>query len=246
MTKSDTIAKLAEALSKAQGEIKNASMDSVNPFFVNSGKGGKYADLAAVWDACREPLSKNGLSVVQVPEFRDGKVVVVTLMMHASGEWISGELELTPVKLDPQGIGSATTYGKRYALGGFAGVAPAGEDDDGNAALRPNGDAKASKTTNKSRESTTIGAPPDMPLPLPRPNGGDTEYISPEQLTRFHTLVGRHKWDKDDAKKLLADFGIHSSKHILKINYEKICGIIENGNYADYLDYKTNAPTQTA
>lgn len=127
MNKSETIAKLAEALAKAQGAIKNAVKDSANPYFKS-----KYADLASVWDACRKELSDNGLSVVQVPAMRDGKVCVTTILMHASGEWIDGELELTPVKDDPQGAGSAITYARRYALSGFAGIAP--EDDDGNAA----------------------------------------------------------------------------------------------------------------
>lgn len=127
MNKSESIAKLAEALSKAQGTIKNALKDSSNPYFKS-----KYADLASVWDACRSELSANGLAVVQVPATKDGQVTVTTLLMHASGEWIEGELALTPVKDDPQGAGSAITYARRYALSGYVGIAP--EDDDGNAA----------------------------------------------------------------------------------------------------------------
>jgi len=130
MTKSDSIAKLAEALSKAQGGIKNALKDSANPYFKS-----KYADLASVWDACRKELSENGLSVVQVPEMLDGegvKIKVNTLLMHSSGEWISGDLTMIPVKEDPQGVGSAITYARRYSLSAFVGIAP--EDDDGNAA----------------------------------------------------------------------------------------------------------------
>lgn len=127
MNKSETIGALAGALSKAQAEIRGAVKDTANPFFKS-----KYADLSSVWEACREPLAKNGLSIVQTNRAGDGRVIVETLLMHASGEWISGELDMRPVKDDPQGVGSAITYARRYSLAAMVGVAP--EDDDGNAA----------------------------------------------------------------------------------------------------------------
>lgn len=126
--KSETIGKLAEALSKAQGMMKGAIKDSENPYFRSA-----YADLSSVWEACREPLSKHGLSVVQTTEISGaGEPIIVTTLLHSSGEWISGELLVKPVKPDPQSIGSAITYGRRYALSALVGIAP--EDDDGEAA----------------------------------------------------------------------------------------------------------------
>jgi hypothetical protein len=127
--RSDYIGKLAEALSKAQGAMEGASKSAENPFFKS-----KYADLASVWDACRGPLSANGLAVIQVPAAptAPGRVAIDTILAHASGEWISGVLELTPVKSDPQSVGSAITYARRYGLQAIVGIAP--EDDDGNAA----------------------------------------------------------------------------------------------------------------
>jgi len=155
------------------------------------------------------------------------------VLMHSSGEWISGELEMNPVKNDPQGIGSAITYARRYTLAGIAGIAT--EDDDGNAASGK--DAKAKGDTNQRRqESTVIGPKPE----LPKPN--DTTYITADQLKDFHALRNRHNWSEDDAKKMLKDFGVFSSKNILRADYDKICGYIRNGSYADYLDFKTNAP----
>ena len=127
MNKSESIAQLAEALSKAQGKMKNAVKDSANSYFKSN-----YADLASVVDACRESLSVNGLSVCQLPTMRDGKMVLEYMLLHSSGEYIASELEMTPLKLDPQGIGSAVTYARRYTLAAIAGVAT--EDDDGNAA----------------------------------------------------------------------------------------------------------------
>lgn len=127
--RSASIAALAAALAKAQGAMEGAAKGSENPFFKS-----KYADLAAVWDACREPLSKNELAVIQVPvpASEAGKVAIETIMAHASGEWISGTLEMKPVKDDPQGVGSAITYIRRYGLQAMVGIAP--EDDDGNGA----------------------------------------------------------------------------------------------------------------
>lgn len=241
MQKSESIAKLAEALSKAQGAMKNAIKDSDNPFFKS-----KYADLASVSDACRNELASNGLAVTQLPEMKDGKLVLSYVLMHSSGEWICGELEMNPVKNDPQGIGSAITYARRYTLAGIAGIAT--EDDDGNAASGKDGKDKAKPTDNKSRESVTIGASAQtLPLPPPRPNpnppnGSGAAYISEPQCGRFIALCKKHNWSEEDAKKLLADFGVHSRKLIMKADYERICGIVESGDLATYLDFKSNTP----
>lgn len=131
MPKSETLGKLAEALAKAQGEIQHAHKDKDNPFFKSS-----YADLASVWDACREPLSKNGLCVVQTLESKDGPLFLNTVLMHASGEWVSSQVPIIPVKNDPQGLGSAITYMRRFSLAALVGVAPSdSSDDDGEAAM---------------------------------------------------------------------------------------------------------------
>ena len=129
MNKSDTIAKLAEALSAFQGEVKPAKKDATNPFFKS-----KYADLAGIWDVCRTPLSKHGLSVTQLPQVIEGNINLTTVLLHSSGEWIASDYSVTPVKNDPQGIGSALTYARRYAMSAILGIASE-EDDDAEAAL---------------------------------------------------------------------------------------------------------------
>lgn len=127
MTKSDAIGKLAEALSKAQGRMKGAAKDSSNPFFKS-----RYADLASVWDACRDALADEGLSVMQPARAEGAKVTVTTLLAHASGEWLSEDLTITAKEDTPQAVGSAITYARRYGLSSMVGIAP--EDDDGEAA----------------------------------------------------------------------------------------------------------------
>jgi hypothetical protein len=125
---SPTIASLAKALSAAQGEVEGAVKGRKNDHFRS-----KYADLAAVWDACREALTKHGLAVVQSPgPCADGRMEMTTMLAHASGEWMRGTLTIPLGKADAHGYGSAVTYSRRFALAAFVGVAP--EDDDGNAA----------------------------------------------------------------------------------------------------------------
>lgn len=128
MEQSEQINELAASLSKAQGKITGALKDSSNPFFKT-----KYADLASVWDACREQLSANGLAVVQTVSGEGEMLRVTTSLIHSSGQWMRDTLPLKPSKSDPQGIGSAITYARRYALAAIVGVAQI--DDDAEAAM---------------------------------------------------------------------------------------------------------------
>jgi len=117
---------LATAMAKAQAEMAGAKKDSTNPHFKS-----KYADLASVWDACRKPLTDNGFSVLQYTDIHEGQTVLVTRLIHASGDYVAGILPL-PAGKNMQELGSALTYARRYGLAAMVGVAP--EDDDGNAA----------------------------------------------------------------------------------------------------------------
>lgn len=126
MNQTESIKELAIALNKAQAEMKAALKDSSNPFFKS-----KYADFASVWETCRTPLTKHGLSISQLPVQKDGMFGVRTILMHTSGEWISEELLLPVTKQDPQAAGSAITYARRYSLSGIVCLATE-DDDDGN------------------------------------------------------------------------------------------------------------------
>ena len=130
MRASEQLAELAGALSKAQAMLRGAVKDSTNPHFKS-----RYADLASCWDACREALAANGLSVVQLPEGTGGVVEMTTMLLHTSGQWVSCTGTFTPSKADPQGLGSCITYARRYQLCAIVGISP--EDDDGNAASEP-------------------------------------------------------------------------------------------------------------
>lgn len=132
--KSEQIDKLATALAKAQAEIKGAVKDSANPFFKSN-----YADLQSVWDAIREPLSKNGLAVIQTTEAATPEhLELVTTLVHSSGQWIEGRFPIIALKRDPQAIGSATSYARRYSLAAIVGVYQTDDDAEAAQARAPN------------------------------------------------------------------------------------------------------------
>ena len=124
--KSDDIDKLAEALAKAQSEIKGALASSVNPFFKSN-----YADLDTVIKSCFPQLTKNGLSIIQGNDTCEkGSFYVTTMLLHSSGQWIKSKLKMPITKPDAQGVGATITYARRFALSAMVGIAQV--DDDGN------------------------------------------------------------------------------------------------------------------
>lgn len=147
---SESINELAGALAKAQGEFTTAKKSADNPFFKS-----RYADLAEVVAACRAPLAKHGLCVIQQVTRDAAGVVLRSTLAHSSGQWIASEYSVVPVKADPQGWGSAITYARRYSLAALVGVVT-DDDDDGNAA--------------SGRES----GPPQLPQKRAMPKVGPT------------------------------------------------------------------------
>lgn len=131
MSQSEKLGELAKALAKAQSEMTAALKSSENPHFRS-----KYADLSAVFDACKEALNKNGFAIVQRVENDPNGACVETMLLHSSGEFVSSKCWLPVAQKTAQAYGSAITYARRYGLTSLAGVA-ADEDDDGNAASAP-------------------------------------------------------------------------------------------------------------
>lgn len=175
-------AKLDAALAKAQGEIEAASKDKTNPAFRS-----RYADLTAVWAACRPALAKHGISVTQWPVHSDdGRLHIITRVAHA-GEWIKSHFSIPVTKQDPQGYGSATTYAKRFTLAAALGIV-ADEDDDGNAA------SNRAPARQEPKQETAEPAKPAESL-------ADTiirKFNEAESAVDFEELVtrARAKWDK--------------------------------------------------
>lgn len=203
MDRSPTIGKLAEAMAAAQAEIKPAQCNRHNTFF-NS----RYADLASVWAACREALSKNKIAVFQTartvpllvptatPELTIREVgVVVTTLLACGDEWIGFDLAITPGYTDKAGkfvvlqdvaaIGSAINYGRRYSLAAICGVAT--EDDDG----AGSGSSQPSAVSRQRTAPAASPARPSAPLDLFE---GVVTVISEKKVggnkTKFIVTVG--------------------------------------------------------
>jgi|GEM_PF-1071028 hypothetical protein len=120
-------AAFAKAFVAAQMATEAVKKAASNPHFKS-----KYADLSEVVEATVPALNANGIAVIQSPGYDGELVSITTTLLHESGATVTGVLRMRPTKNDPQGVGSAITYGRRYSLLAMTGAAP--EDDDGNAA----------------------------------------------------------------------------------------------------------------
>lgn len=152
MTHSEELTNIAAALVAVQVEIENPHKTSENPHYRS-----KYADLTEIINTVRPVLSSHGIAIVQSPGMQNGMASVETILLHISGEWIRGCASSPISKNDPQGVGSAITYLRRYSLAALLGLGQ--EDDDGNAASRTAAEEgkasdQSSRRSGKKGEST--------------------------------------------------------------------------------------------
>jgi len=165
MNTSETITELAPALVEAIGSIEGATKGALNDHFKRN-----YADLTSVIEASRAALHVNGLAVLQsVGGIVEGRVHITTRIIHKSGQWIESTCQVPLHKSDAQGLGSATTYGRRYGLMAMLNI-PA-IDDDGNAACEP---AKP--------------VPPPVRQALPAPDNAEAVRKIEDAVTRVDSL----------------------------------------------------------
>ena len=168
---SENITELAKALLSVQRTVRPIAKDAENPFTKSW-----YASLNSVMDACRDALIENGIWLCQypVPVEQPNSLGLVTKLTHAeSGQWQSSLAVVPLPKADPQGMGSAMTYARRYALTAMLGMVT--EDDDGEwaktgrkSASRPKLPVNAPETKKpstrdpsiKNNSSTTSNRPP--------------------------------------------------------------------------------------
>lgn len=215
------IGELAKALVMAQREMGTIPKDSTNPYFRS-----KYADLATVSGVLIPVLTKHGLSVSQLcetsdktgqytEEFTDSKtgkvskvivpylcLKVKTVLMHESGQWIAGELETAIAKNDPQGIGSAITYARRYSLMAIVG-AVADEDDDGNAGSKePERPSRAERPERPNRDNKS------------KTTESHDEPKSNKGIAKLHAIFTNAKLSEKAYKDFLSVYKVDSSKEM--------------------------------
>src|SRR5919108_1991047 len=132
---SETVAALASALAKAQAELINpeksltAIVRGVRPG--DGERSFRYAPLSSGLDIVRKTLGQHEIATLQTTPFDQtaGMVNLTTTLAHASGEWIASDWPVCPIAeiANPQRMGAALTYARRYALFTLVGIA--GEDD---------------------------------------------------------------------------------------------------------------------
>lgn len=150
MAQSESINELVAALSKAQGEMETAK-------FNKKGHTHRYADFTSVIHACRGPLAHNNLAIMQYVEIIDKQPMLVTMLTHISGQWITSNLPLLVKDNTCQSLGSAMTYMKRYGLSALLGIVSdedEGADDDGETAMG-RGKNTQKQSSNDSQITTT-------------------------------------------------------------------------------------------
>jgi len=210
MNKSDSITKLAAALVKFNGEISKVSKDASNPFFKN-----KYATLDSIIDEARPVLTKNGLSILQLPAGDGEHAIMKTLLLHESGEWIESEpLIIKPVKNDPQAYGSCITYLRRYSLTSFLSL-NTGDDDDANSS---SGKGTKESTTDTKHQGSVI-------IPT---------TINDAQIKRLYAIAHAAEVDKTTVTKhLLAKYKLSLPSQLSKKQYDEMCTGYENMKKGD-------------
>lgn len=194
MKRSESITNLAAALAQAQGQFKPALRSRENPHLHNM-----YATLDDIITAVREPLHKNGLSIVQ-PLTGDGEdYLLETILFHESGEWIGSET-IVPVMEGNRAVnalqvfGSSLTYMRRYMLSAMLGI-NTGEDADGNGAAGKKKTTKKPARTRRAAKAPTPKTasendkPPNALKALP-----PDEWDSIELPTEYAELWGDKMW----------------------------------------------------
>ena len=184
---SQDIVKLAKSLIEVQKELTPVVKDSTNPFTKST-----YASLNSVMEACRDVLLSHGIWLTQLPcaapvELGPGHIGLETRLIHAeSGQWISGTAVIPLPKNDPQGMGSAMTYARRYSLCAMLGIIT--EDDDGEAAKLP------TRTQSNNRSHRLPAQPPqtqqEVPSPLPRLDGVTYKAMQSQDGRKYVIATG--------------------------------------------------------
>jgi hypothetical protein len=191
MKQSETIDKIIPAFIAFQSDMPSVPKDGNNPHFKS-----KYATLGAITEATRPHLAKHGLGFMQWMSNRDGLQLIVTRIMHTSGQWMEDEgYILNPTKNDPQGMGSAVTYARRYTLGASLGIITE-DDDDGNRASEP---APVKKL------------PPVPAVKLPEPDWfNDLGEINDKGKAAAKAVAGGMTWAEISRKYTITDFARNS------------------------------------
>ena len=201
-----------KALNRVQSVLEDARRDAKNPHLKS-----KYATLGSVWDVIREPLAKNGFAITQVMEAQNTSWVLKTTLWHEAGHFVNS---LTPIlnnKGDAQGMGSALTYARRYALLGLIGVCP--DDDDGEGSKQISG-SKQSLGSN----AQLMSSPPKPATAAKQVDWGD-KLVSDKQVGLIQALLKKANISSEKFHYQMKER--FSKTDIYQLSQKEASGIIE-------------------
>ncbi|MEK6650922.1 MAG: ERF family protein [Bacteroidota bacterium] len=138
MKHSESIKEICAALVKAQAAFPKIGKTAINAF-----KGNKYSPLDEIMTAVKPVLADCGLCVIQWPEREGDWLLVTTRVQHVSGEFFEASFPMQVVKTGPQDMAILTSYGRRYGVCCLLGLAPVGEDHDGEIQTAPGRQSEA-------------------------------------------------------------------------------------------------------
>ena len=224
MDRSEKLDKIAPAILALQRELKPVPKDET----------GHYGTYATLGSGLSEILPKANEQDLTITQWGSGKALT-TMLLHSSGQFIAGDLDLILQSLDPQAQGGAITYARRYML--LAAVsADTGEDDDGQ------------ESTDKARESTHQNppagtSPPPQGEPAPAQNGGEGGQSSTPPATGmwWPDAMWRDRYQLDGVQKAAEEAGLTKEgvdKYVKAMKYERMKNdgdtfIVRSAEYLD-------------
>jgi len=177
---------------------------------------GNYATLPGILGILLPALSKNGLAVVQTFEEGQDRPILVTSLLHTSGERVESRLPLISnsgrnVQHD---LAGSISYFRRYALLAILGIAPGIVDDDAGAAdLDPQPAAKPAaakpQLQQQGNSAKAIVLSPMAKSATKVINGIKTEEAAKETRTKL------------TAKKNMGELSEKEYDHLLKLLTER-------------------------
>jgi hypothetical protein len=182
MEMSENIKELATALAKAQGKIDNVEKSKQAHNY-------KYADLGSCIEAIKQHFAEQELSVIQAIDEENGQKMLVTMILHSSGQWMRSKFSIESVVMKMcnslQNLGAGITYARRYALCAMVNLAQ--EDSD------------AQDISKKELVRNSVSQ--------------EQEEID-KQFTRFQEICAEHKVDY---KEFLKAHNLSSKSAVVKI-----------------------------
>lgn len=232
-----SIAKIAEALAKAQAEMVQPEKNKTVKVYPKKRQDGyqpdpytfDYADYNAIVEAVRIPLSKHGIAFTHLIDARERELILLTRLIHSSGEYLESIYPL-PRSGDPKDFGGAITYGKRYCLSAITGCVA---DDDA--------DAEPENVTEFKSRQGGQSAPHAPKGPVIAPKTQAPPAVSPPavagnptaaEIAQVFSVATARGWSVDQVKIIMETrWKISATKDLTRERYTELLDLVKTKTY---------------